>query len=324
MFALSRFPLSVVYLYHCPFALWHHRACDVIIRTGLPYRMLHLNTIYVNISCQVKRSCTKDILDRPKPPNHLFSIEYKIILCLQKWLLDEKSFLIQAAESCFITSCGFPACSIICKWWLQNLHIIFLKVDTTFSAVVFQSPGVYFTFWRGVTCVALTLLRMAPMMLGPWQCSKLSWLTGWWRIMFFTISRKAAMLFLSNLLSNRKKGKDITSSFTHSHLYTLQCSLRASSQRVISFFLNLFSVWLLQGIYVKTAILQRNVVNWHPRMPKPLGRFMISAIFVVSYSIWLLMGLWHFLFTLALTNKHRQIHSGKSVTKQPAPKIFKL
>lgn len=27
--------------------------------------------------------------------------------------------------------------------------------------------------------------------------------------MFFTISRKAAMLFLSNLLSNRKKGKDI-------------------------------------------------------------------------------------------------------------------
>lgn len=148
--------------------------------------------------------------------------------CLQTWLLDEKSFVIQTAQSCFIISCGFPACSMICKWRLQNLHIIFLKVDTTFSVVVvsistsaalkkrctpaslqLQRPcsgrGGVLTQLR--KSAALTLLRMAPMMLGPWQCSKLSWLTGWWRIMFFTISRKAAMLFLSSLLSNRKNGK---------------------------------------------------------------------------------------------------------------------
>lgn len=52
----------------------------------------------------------------------------------------------------------------------------------------------------------------------------------------------------------------MTSSFTHSHLYTLQCSLLASSQRVISFILFLFGC-LLQGIYIKTSILQTNVVN---------------------------------------------------------------
>lgn len=54
---------------------------------------------------------------------------------------------------------------------------------------------------------ALTLLSMAPMMLGPWQCNRLSWFTGWWRIRFFTISRKAAMLFLSSLPSEREQKK---------------------------------------------------------------------------------------------------------------------
>lgn len=63
---------------------------------------------------------------------------------------------------------------------------------------------------------ALTLLSMAPMMLGPWHCSRLSWLTGWLRIRFFTISRKAAMLFLSSLPSEKKKKKNSFST-TNNH-----------------------------------------------------------------------------------------------------------
>lgn len=67
-------------------------------------------------------------------------------------------------------------------------------------------PQIVLTCWSKVSCGALTLLSMAPIMLGPWQCSRLSWLTGWWRIRFFTISKKAAILFLSSLPSDRKKG----------------------------------------------------------------------------------------------------------------------
>lgn len=83
--------------------------------------------------------------------------------------------------------------------------------------------------WVGWMCEVLTLLSRAPTMLGPWQWSKLSWLTGCWWIRFFTISRKAAMLFLSNLLSTRKKKnrKIKNSSFTHLHTYftILLCKL---------------------------------------------------------------------------------------------------
>lgn len=49
-----------------------------------------------------------------------------------------------------------------------------------------------------------TLLRMAPMTLGPWHCSRLSWLTGWWRIRFLINSKKAAMLFDSKRPSEKE------------------------------------------------------------------------------------------------------------------------
>lgn len=59
--------------------------------------------------------------------------------------------------------------------------------------------------WNRFSGRAPTLLSMAPMMLGPWHCSRLSWLMGWWRIRFFSISRKAAILFLSSLPSENEK-----------------------------------------------------------------------------------------------------------------------
>lgn len=46
-----------------------------------------------------------------------------------------------------------------------------------------------------------TLCSSAPMMAGPWHCTRLSWFTAWFRRKFFTSSRKAATLFLSSLLS---------------------------------------------------------------------------------------------------------------------------
>lgn len=52
-----------------------------------------------------------------------------------------------------------------------------------------------------------TFCSSAPMMAGPWHCTRLSWFTGWFWMKFFTNSRKAATLFLSSLLSARHRAE---------------------------------------------------------------------------------------------------------------------
>lgn len=112
---------------------------------------------------------------------------------------------------------------------------------------------------------ALTLLSMAPMMLGPWQCSRPSWLTGWWRMRFFTISRKAATLFLSSLPSERIKTTFEISCVTYSHVYILQSTLQTLSYSqddslVMCWGICLTSVRLLVRLAHLTNI--RNYADW--------------------------------------------------------------
>lgn len=82
-----------------------------------------------------------------------------------------------------------------------------------------------------------TLLSMAPMMLGPWHCSRLSWLMGWWRIRFLINSKKAAMLFVSIRPSKKKNGANQSSRYSELATTTLE-HYRAFSEKKISKWVN--------------------------------------------------------------------------------------
>lgn len=118
----------------------------------------------------------------------------------------------------------------------------------------------------------LTLLSMAPMMLGPWHCRRLSWLTGCWRIRFFTISRNAATLFLSSLPSERRKiGQYKISGVTGSHIFALQSTLmtfsylrmshKSFARLYVSFCWICFSIHLIMLLIMPTQILTFNLLG---------------------------------------------------------------
>lgn len=136
-----------------------------------------------------------------------------------------------------------------------------------------------------VTCGALTLLSMTPMMLGPWDCSRLSWLTGWRRIRFFIISRKEAILFLSSLLSKGQKRVDQIFRFpaTQSHMSKLQYILLILSYRDESLLICLVSVWL-SVLYLHQSM---QIEHWATKLP--FCKQMLACKLLLTQSLlWLL------------------------------------